>query len=84
MKKDQEQEKQDKELIENIFSKTFEQSYVDNFDKVYDEVYQEMKNVKVKDEYKKFQEDHGYNNLFLKCRDLIKTNVKGKIKGAME
>ena len=84
MKKDQEQEKQDKELIENLFSRTFEQSYEQNFDKVYDEVYHEYKIIREKNEYQKFKEDNGYNNLFLKCRELIKTNVKGKTKGFME
>ena len=84
MKKDQEQQNQDKELIENIFSKTFEQSYVDNFDKVYDEVYQEYKFIRDKKEYHKFKEDYGYNNLFIRSKDLIKTNVKFKTQSYFE
>ena len=66
MKKDQEQQNQDKELIEKLFSRTFEQSYEQNFDKVYDEVYQEYKKIRDKNEYKKFKEDYGYNILFLR------------------
>ena len=84
MKKDQEQQNQDKELIENIFSKTFEQSYEENFDKVYDEVYQKYKKIRDKNEYKKFKEDNEYNILFLRCRHLIKTNVKGRTITSME
>ena len=84
MKKDQEQEKQDKELIENIFSRTFEKSYEQNFDKVYDEVYHEYKNIRDKNEYQKFKEDNGYNNLFIRGKDLIKTNVKGKTQSYFE
>ncbi len=84
MKKDQEQQKQDKELIENIFSRTFEQSYEDNFDKVYDEVYQQYKNIRDKNQYQKFKEDNGYNNLFIRGKDLIKTTVKGKTQSYLE
>ena len=84
MKKDQEQQKQDKELIENLFSRTFEKSYEQNFDKVYDEVYHDYKIIREKNEYQKFKEENGYNNLFIRGKDLIKTNVKGKTIASME
>ena len=78
MEKDK--EKQDNELIERIFNKSFEKSYDENFDKVYDEVYQEYKKIRDKNEYQKFKEENGYNDLLLRGRDKIKKNVNGKIK----
>ena len=83
MNKYQEQ-KQNEELIESVFSKTFEQSYVENFEKVYDEVYQEYKKIREGSEYQKFKEDNGYNNLFIRGKDLIKTNVKGTTLSSMK
>ncbi len=43
-----------------------------------------MKNERDKNEFIKFKEENRYNNLFIKCRDLIKTNVKGKTIASME
>ena len=77
MEKDKEQ---DNELIERIFNKSFEKFYDDNFDKLYDEVYQEYKRIRDKNQYQKFKEENGYNDLLLRGRDKIKNNVYGKIK----
>ena len=77
MEKDKEQ---DNGLIETIFNKSFEKSYDGNFDKIYDEVYQEYKRIRDKNQYQKFKEENGYNDLLLRGRYKIKNNVYGKTK----
>ena len=83
MNKEKEQQI-DIELIKNLFSKSFDQSYDHNFDKAFDEVYQAEKKIRDDNEYKKFKDTIGYNNLYIKCKNSIKNSIWGLLKGTME